>query len=226
MLKFKKLTRLTIFLAAGALASCSPEINIVQEVDADFTAFEVKGQISSKIDIVGRNVEVVIKETDSPASLNIEKVRMTKGAICSDPNISAGKQLDLTSPKSVTLTTYRDFDWTISAVQPVDRYVYCEKQLGEAVIHADTRSITIFADVDPNSYIDSRTSLKILDMKLELVGSKVVATTDYKGNRQEITGFPIVLDCLFKRTFTVEHGGKTTEWSMLVLPGREEGDSE
>ena len=54
-------------------------------------------------------------------------------------------------------------------------------------------------------------------MKLGLKGSRVVSTTDFNGNVQEISAFPVTLDCFYERKFTVDEEGTTSEWTLIAL---------
>ena len=124
----------------------------------------------------------------------------------------------MTSPYQVTLSVFRDFKWTISAEQPVERYVKCDKMVGEATIFPDTRKISIKVKPNVGSAIDSRSNLVISDMKLGLKRSRIISTTDMHGNVQTISSFPVTLDCFNERRFTVEQDGETSEWTLIALP--------
>ena len=151
--------------------------------------------------------------------LNIHRARFSHFARCADVNMADGKRIDLSSPVTLTLTSGRkDYVWTIMAEQPVSYYVRCEGQVGEAAINAEAHTICLTIQTTGSSYQDSRMKLKILDMKLGREGSRVVSTTGYKESPQAISGFPVVLDCFFERTFTVEDHGDTVVWTMITLP--------
>ena len=189
------------------------------EVKEDITEFEVYGQKSSHIDIDERTVNVVLNEDARLDDLNIHRVRFSHFARCADVNMADGKRIDLSSPVTLTLTSGRkDYVWTIMAEQPVSYYVRCEGQVGDAAINAEAHTICVTIQTTGSSYQDSRMKLKILDMKLGREGSRVVSTTGYKESPQAISGFPVVLDCFFERTFTVEDHGDTVVWTMITLP--------
>lgn len=204
--------------AVLAVASCDLGSAYVPEVKADITAFEVEGQTSCRIDIDDRTVSVVLDESADISDLTVKKFRYTNLAICSAGALRSGGRIDLSSPYTLTLTSFRDYIWTIRATQPVERYVKVENQSEEASIIAESRKILLRVDTGGSEYDDSRRRLKILDMKLGRKGSKVVSTTDSNGNVSEIESFPVVLDCFYERMFTVEDRGVRSEWSMIVLP--------
>jgi len=117
----------------------------------------------------------------------------------------------------VTLSNFREYEWTITSEQPVERYVKCENQVGESTIFPETRKVSIKVKKAAGSAVDSRSKLVITDMKLGLKGSRVVSTTDFNGNIQEISSFPVTLDCFYERKFTVDEEGKTSEWTLIAL---------
>lgn len=217
---FKIIKYLSVISALTLTAACDMGKSSYElEVKADITEFEVYGQKSSHIDIDERTVNVVLSEDVKPDDLNIHRVRFSHFARCADVNMADGKRIDLSSPVTLTLTSGRkDYVWTIMAEQPVSYYVRCEGQVGEAAINAEAHTICVTIQTTGSSYQDSRMKLKILDMKLGRAGSRVVSTTGYKESPQEISGFPVVLDCFFERTFTVEDHGETVVWTMITLP--------
>ena len=217
----KRISYIALSLAAACgLSACSIKNDMqLPKISADITTFEIYGQVSSRIDIRNYTVSVVLSEDQRMNDLHVKTVKISDGARCSDPVLADGHEIDLSKPYIVTLTMFRDYVWTITAEQPIERYVKCEKQVGDAVILPDDRKINIRIKPDVNSAIDSRSRLVINDMKLGLKGSSIISTRDYQGNVQNIDGFPVTLDCFYERTFTVkEVDGSTTEWTMIALP--------
>lgn len=206
-------------VAASGFVSCGLDNDMsLPKNHADFTVFEVYGQVSSKIDVNSCKVNIVLDEDVYVNDLHIKTVQFSEGTRCQDPDIAEGRKIDLTSPYQVTLSVFRDFKWTISAEQPVERYVKCDKMVGEATIFPDTRKISIKVKPNVGSAIDSRSNLVINDMKLGLKRSRIVSTTDMHGNVQTISSFPVTLDCFNERRFTVEQDGETSEWTLIALP--------
>ncbi len=208
---FKIIKYLSVISALTLTAACDMGKSSYElEVKADITEFEVYGQKSSHIDIDERTVNVVLNEDARLDDLNIHRVRFSHFARCADVNMADGKRIETSGRK--------DYVWTIMAEQPVSYYVRCEGQVGEAAINAEAHTICVTIQTTGSSYQDSRMKLKILDMKLGREGSRVVSTTGYKESPQAISGFPVVLDCFFERTFTVEDHGDTVVWTMITLP--------
>ncbi len=212
-----------IFIAATAMAffsmvSCNLDNDTrYPDVPTDITVFEVKGQKSSTIDPNNLSVTVDLPEEANTESLEIARFKFTEGAQCKTPGMEAGSKIDLSKDMHVVLYRYKEYVWTISATQKVERYVHCERQVGDAVIIPSEKKINLTVTPDKTSYIDVRTKLEITDMKLGRTGSKVISTTDNKGVTTKIESFPVILDCFYQRTFTVEEDGKTYDWKMIVL---------
>ena len=117
---------------------------------------------------------------------------------------------------------YQDYWWTIKATQPVERYVYCANQIGEAEFDVQNRVAKVY--VSQSQRLDR---LEVLDMKLERVGSVVTNTTVVElvntrtGETAEVTRdceFPMVLNCDVKRTFNVSFQGENIPWTFYAVP--------
>lgn len=109
--------KLFLFVAAAAAAlSCRQMANdlVHEEVPAEILAFEVEGQISSEISRARKTVTVTVPGNADMSALTISRVQITQGASCT-PALTAGSKIDLSSPKTFTLTTYDPYIWTIEA---------------------------------------------------------------------------------------------------------------
>lgn len=186
-------------------------------IKAEITAFEVEGQKSVSIDADKRTVTVELDEVSDLSAVKVLSASMTEGAACSNfPE--AGTVLDLTYPKKFVLSIYQDYEWTISANQSIERYVRCDNQSGEASFNLKDKEVTVYV-----SDAQDLTKVNILDMKLEPEGSKIVSTTGFElegGEYVEKTvqcSFPMTLDCILPRHFTVEDRGETVVWTMSVV---------
>ena len=49
------------------------------------------------------------------------------------------------------------------------------------------------------------------------VRSGICRDISFSGNVQEISAFPVTLDCFYERKFTVDEEGKTSEWTLIAL---------
>jgi len=206
---------LSIALAALAAFSCTfPNDLDYPLVLGAFEEFSVEGQKSVRIDASARTVTVDLEETADPGALKVTSCVLSEGSRLDSPLTV----LDLTEPLEVTIHTYQDYRWTITATQTVDRYVRCLNQVGDALFNPDMRTVVV--TVSDNQPL---TSVRILDMKLEPEGSEIVSTTGYYANFNEVYSkteactFPMTLDCVLDRTFLVKSRGKEIEWVFKAI---------
>ena len=109
--------KLFLFVAAAAATlSCRQMANdlVHEEVPAEFLAFDVEEQMSSTISRAQRTVTITVPENAAMGALTISKVQITEGATCA-PALTVGSKIDLSSPKTVVLTTYDPYTWTLEA---------------------------------------------------------------------------------------------------------------
>lgn len=189
------------------LSSCLIENDMsYPRVYGNITAFEVQGQLASKIDATGRTVSIELSETADITALEITSFSISEGARCEDPAIAVGNTIDLSSPVTVVISTYQDYEWTISANMPVERYVRCDNQADDAVFDLENRTVS----VNVTQYQDL-SSVRITAMKLGIEGSKI-----YHGSSAEECTFPMTIDCSSANTFRVETGGVSDTWTLTV----------
>ena len=211
---------LSFSLLTAFVVSCFPNDMSLPRILAQFTKLEVEGGLETVIDAQTRTVSLVVDEEAELGSLAVTNVQLNENA--SFKNGFFPKVLDLTSPIQVMLSMYQDYDWTITATQPVERYINCANQIGEAEFDVQNRVATVY--VSQSQRLDQ---LEVLSMKLERVGSEVVSTSAVElvntqtGELAEKTrecSFPMVLSCDVKRTFNVSFQGETIPWTVYAVP--------
>lgn len=184
---------------------------------ANITAFEVDGQKSVTIDENTRTVTIELDEVADISAVKVMSAAMTDGASCPDFPVP-GTVLDLTYPKKFVLSIYQDYEWTVSASQNIERYVRCDNQAGDASFNLKDRDVTVYV-----SDVQDLSSVNITDMKLEAEGSEVISTTGYELENWEMVektrecSFPMQLNCLLQRRFTVLDRGEEIVWTMSVV---------
>ena len=195
--------------------SCIENDMSYPRIVADITAFEVEGQKNVTIDPSHRTVLVELGETADIKALTIRKFEYTEDAELLNPVDSV---IDLSTEMTLTLKTYQEYVWTISAVQPIERYISVENQVGDAEFDLVNRTAYVYVMEDQNLM-----KVTINDMKLEPEGSVVVST---KG-QISVAGtavtdsmainFPATLDCVLLRSFYVESKGELIKWDVKFL---------
>lgn len=198
-----------------AAASCIPNDLSFPRVIAEFTSLEIEDADSVIIDNEQRTVRIVLNEVADIENVKVLSMTTTEGAKIVGDSFGI---LNLSQPIEVTLRIYEDFVWTISATQPIDRYIRCENQVGDAVIDSEKKIAYVYV-------LDSQSlaNVKINEMKLEPEGSKVLSTLGFiseNGSSVSLKGdctFPMVLDCVIMRYFYVECEGQQIEWAVKFL---------
>lgn len=122
----------------GCIHNDIPYARIVQRI----LAIEAVGQSQpALIDSVDSSVTLYLEETVDIHNVCFDVYELTPECT-SDPDLLAGSY-DLSSPLTVTLSRYQDYQWTITAVQDIRRWFTVEGQIGESVIDAEQRHITV-----------------------------------------------------------------------------------
>ena len=205
-----------ILLSVILAASCIKNDLSYPRVLADITSFSVEGQKSVEINASDRTVSVILEETADITALKLVEFKYTEAAEILD---SLPAVLDLSVPLTVTLRTYQEYVWTISASQPIERYIDVTGQIGEATFNAAERSAYVYVPED-----HQLSSVTFNDMKLEPEGSYVVSTTgtvvenSAEVSKTEEVSLPMTLDCTLVRYFDVVYKGDTLRWAVKILP--------
>ena len=215
-MKFRILN-IALSFCALCLVSCLEDDMAKPRTLAEFTQMSVENGTVT-IDRDSRTVSIELDELGDLSQVRITSFSLNDKAYFTDgvlPDV-----LDLTVPYKVTLAMYYDFEWTISAVQNVSRYVKCANQVGSAFFDMERREAHVYV-----SKSQRLRDLVISDMKLELEGARILSTTGIEvesGESVEKTrpcSFPMQLDCTVKRTFLVKtRGGDEVVWSLTAIP--------
>lgn len=114
---------------------------------AGFESMSVPSAESVSIDAQKRRVDIVLKEVS-----DIHKVEV-KDVVYTDPSVKASWNIegvhDLSRPVRITLSTFDDYEWTVSATQPIKRWFTVSSQVGESVI--DVRNCRVIAKVSSSA---------------------------------------------------------------------------
>ena len=183
---------------ASALTGCIANDLPFPHTQANFKSFAVKGG-SASIDAANRLVNVTLGEATNPAEVGIDSVSFAEGV---EPVGTFPKVLDLNDTVHVTLHLYYDFEWSIVATQPIERYFTVKGQIGKTVI--EPQNHLAFASVASVVPLDSVT---VLSLKLGPQGSPATSPSVKPGD---------VMDFTEMRTIKVQNFGKTEEWTLYV----------
>ena len=211
----KFITYMISVLALVMVSSCIENDLSYPALAPEFTSFEVEGQKTVTIDKNACTIHIVLEETADIANVKIVSYETANNAEVID---GLPEYLDLTEPVRCTLRVYRDQEWVISAELPIERYIRCDNQVGDADIDP-VRKVAYVYVTESQSLLN----VKINDIKLEPEGSVVKSTTGFISidgasvPKTEDCSFPMVLDCVVLRYFTVIYDGQEIEWTVKVL---------
>ena len=201
---------MVLLASAALLSSCAFKNEMAYpRVFAEITAFQVEHEARpTVIDKRNMQVNVVLNELADIHAVNLKKFQWTDGATATE----LPQQLDLSETIPVELTNYHTYNWKIVGTQPVERYIDCEGA-------AEVRWIP---EAHQAQVLMLRTSnlkeIVLNDMKLGLIGSRIVSTTGLGADGQPETvdcGFPMTVDGSYARSFLVEYKGEQTEWTVI-----------
>ena len=117
-----------MFFVAGCIHNDLPYPVVVPNI----TSMKVQDAVDVEIDYDAREVTVYVSETTDLRNVVVQSVAFDVNF--TKPSVPLLGTHDLTSPLKFTLTTYQDYDWTLKAVRPVDRYFTVSGQIGSSVI--------------------------------------------------------------------------------------------
>ncbi|MBR1632215.1 MAG: PCMD domain-containing protein [Bacteroidales bacterium] len=205
----------TLLLTAILAVSCIDNDLDYPLVPGGFVTFEVDGQKSVEINSKERTVAIELEETALPDSLPLLSYTLTDSTFLDTP---LPQVLDLSSPFKVKMHTWQNWEWTIRASRVIKRSVNCDKQVGEARFNEASRTIAL--RVTEEQLLDR---VRFNSMKLGPEGSRIVSTTGYE-NDGEVSRlvtreceFPITLDCILTRSFTVVYKGRSEVWNLEAV---------
>lgn len=207
-----KYSNIFFFLGLIVCGGCIKNDLDYPRVLGNIVEFTVEGQKNVKINSANRTVLFDLEETADIKKLKILKVQLSDGASF---DTELQEFIDLSKPKKIIINTYQNYDWTISAVQNIDRYVKCDNQIGDAKFDIEKKRVFIY--VSENQ--DLR-KIRIKSIKLEPKTSAVISTigTNSENKRVEIPcRFPMELDCVLEREFDVKYKDKTIKWYLKVI---------
>lgn len=141
----------------------------------NITSMNVQDAISVDIDYNKREITVCVSETTDLKHVVVQSVDIDIDFTTS--SIPLLGVHDLTSPLKFTLTTYQDYEWTLKAIRPIERYFTVSGQIGTAII--DEYNCRIVAMVAEGTDI---TDLNVTSLKL---GPDGITTYSISGSQMK-----------------------------------------
>ena len=185
-------------LVAG-LAGCIKNDIPYPHIQANFRSFTIYDELQSAvIDSTNRKVTVYLPEGADIYTVQIANYTLTPEATVVGDALAGS--LNLSSPVNVTLHLYYDYDWTITAVQNIDRYFNVNGQIGSSTIDVPARRVMAY--ISENADIS-----KVYVESIKLGAENSVMTPDLNGQTVDFTK-PV--------TVTVTAWGREEIWSIYV----------
>lgn len=174
-----------------------PDVIDVQPTDAE--GHELLSAPVS-IDSAGRTVTIYLTEYADIQAVRINSWQLSEGSECLTPGIF-DKPLDLSSPVDVILGMYdREFTWTITAEQTIERYFTIASQIGAAEIDPEARTVRALVP-------EQQSLASVAVHSLKLAGPLASYSPNIAGEHVDFTS-PVKID--------VTEFGRTTEWTVTV----------
>lgn len=141
MKKFTFLISFFSLLAVSCLKNDIPYPVVVPHI----LSLDAEGAKAVEIDAHKQTVDIILEE-----DYDLKNVRINGYTTDIEENkLSLSSEIkgshDLTSPWDVTLSTWQDYKWTISAQRPIERYFTIESQVGETVLDVENRRAIAYA---------------------------------------------------------------------------------
>lgn len=141
MKKFTFLISVFSLLAVSCLKNDIPYPVVVPHI----LSLDAEGAKAVEIDAHKQTVDITLEE-----DYDLKNVRINGYTTDIEENkLSLSSEIkgshDLTSPWNVTLSTWQDYKWTISAQRPIERYFTIESQVGETVLDVENRRAIAYA---------------------------------------------------------------------------------
>ena len=182
-----------------AMVACISNDIPLPRTHANFQQFKVEGRIrEASIDSINRTITVYLGENVDIHNVNVEAYSITPGAEVVDADLSA--PLDLASPLTLNLRLYQDWQWTISAIQNIERTLRLSGQVGSPFF--DIVGHRVFANVSKSVPL---TQVLVEEIKLEAEGSTM--SPDLTGQRVDFT-LPVEVE--------VTTNGQSNVWTIVV----------
>ena len=162
------------------------------------TAMTVDGASNVSINQDTRTITITLEETVDLRKVSIKDVSIDQEMTV--PSRSLVGTFDLTSPVTVTLKTYDEYEWTIVADRPIERYFTVNGQVGSTEMDAANRRA--IATVGKKADLSNIT---VTSLKLGPAG-----ITTYSIQKEQMSDFT---DGVF---VDVTAFGITEEWHLFV----------
>lgn len=213
----KRICIYAIALVSAAFAGCLHNDIPYPVVECRIEGIEVEGLAGEPmIDAGLATVTLPLLETTDICNVNITDVTLTEGAVSSQAIV--GKH-DLSSPLSVMLSLYANYEWHIVAEQTVSRYFTVEGQVGATEWDLAQHTARVYVGYDGEGEFDAEkrpVAVRITSLKLgpEGITSMEVPSEGIEDFNE--SNFERLSDFTTYRRVYVKYHGRTEAWDLYV----------
>lgn len=191
----------TIFATLIVAQSCIKNDIPYARIQADLLEIEAEGQTSGAIiDSLNRTVNFYFPEQTNIAEVHIASYRLAEGVTVLGDSLDM--PIDMTTPTTITLRLYQDYQWTLIANQTIERYFTVASQIGSSTIDVPAHRVVAYV----SEHVD-RGALLVESCKLGPEGWTMTP---------ELEGQTINFNEPVK--VTVDYYGTPQEWTIYVEP--------
>lgn len=199
MIKSLFTTLASLLFGLCSLTSCiKNEIPFPVE-ELEILSYEGVG-FHAEIDPLTRTVTVHLDEQTDPTAVEVTSVAITERATSSKPLTGL---INMQAPFTVTLSLYQDYQWTIRAEQPIERYFTVRGQVGATEIETDSRTATVYVAEGSDLSAVEVTSLKLGPAEVTTMTPAKEQLTDFRSVRYVYLNYPALQ-------------GATERWQLYV----------
>lgn len=220
-----------LFLSCILLAGCIENDIPYPIVEARINAFATDNMLSTpRINATERTVKFTVGDSVDLSALRLTRFSYTEAATLKMPDdryhnkdkfpltpfmstdelpLSADTRVDLSTPLTLTLSTYQDYDWTISATQEIERSVTVDGQIGNAIIDPVNRNVVIYV-----SKTTKVSNLRVTDFSITGKNGSVVP------DPTDLSVYPHGFDFRENALFYAKHAWEDTysKWRVMIYP--------
>ena len=169
-------------LIAVAFTSCIENDIPLPVIVPKITSMEVDGATSVVINSDKRTVNITLNEQTDIKRTNIRSVTFDNKQTTMSWDITG--EHDLSSALSVTLSIYQDYNWTITANQPIERYFTVEGQVGASEIDVTNRRVVTYVNGSQSQSNIKVTSLKLGPKDISTYSPDIAQLNDFTNGQQ------------------------------------------
>ena len=183
-----------VLLAVGCITNDIPYPVVVPHV----LSVDVKDAVDVRIDQQAQEVTVYVSETTDLRKVEISSVSFDSEI--ATPSMQLSGVHDLSSPLDFIVTTYQDYEWTLQAERPVERYFTIAGQIGTSVIDPENCRAVVMVAEDTDLTDITVTSLKLGPREVTAYSMDIDQMKDFsEGLSVDVTAF-----------------GQTQTWNLYV----------